>query len=293
VVLSAAGQAPPSGTSRVEHLAGPFQWGLSSVVVHPLILPGGQLLLPVKVAGRDQLMVASPGKRGIPLFHGHEETTLPAVLLGSNRLAFTMYVGNRRRLRIATLQDGNAMLEPIDLGVDSADLDALTSTADGKLLYFVRFRQIYEVPSDGSRPPRKIEAGDGVAVDPRTGGLLIQRFLGDGVHLFRLAAPGSPLEEVQVESGGLRLAPVPMAARAIDQDGRVLVTVAPADTAFWQACLLLPGGKLQLLPVHFDGDVYPTGWYKDGRIVGMGYPFYGELWRFTRTTLESPLAGPR
>jgi hypothetical protein len=31
--------------------------------------------------------------------------------------------------------------------------------------------------------------------------------------------------------------------------------------------------------VAFPGDVYPAGWSKGDRVLGMGYPLRSELWR--------------
>src|SRR5262249_53888220 len=159
-------------------------------VAHPLELPDGRLLMPTKVAGRDRLVMALQGEIRVPLLlDSPEETALPAVRLGKDRLAFTSSSGSGRRLRIALLEEGRARLEDTDLGIQRQRLAALASTPDGKTLYFVQSRQVYEVPADGSRPPQEVDAGDAVAVEPRTGALLIQRFDGSGTRLFRLPRP--------------------------------------------------------------------------------------------------------
>jgi hypothetical protein len=226
--------------------------------------------------------MALRGKEQVPLFlDSREESALPAVLLGKDRLAFTTGSGSGRRLRIAALEDGGAHLEPTDLRIQSESLEALASTADGKTLYFVQKRQVYQVPTDGSKLPQKVEAGDAVAVEPQTGALLIGRFEGSGKRLFHLPRPGGQLEPVPVQSGTLRLAPVPLAGAAIHPDGRVLVTTAALDSCHWQTAVLGPDGKLQPLVVDFNGDVIPAGWSKDGKILAMGFGNLADLWRFT------------
>jgi hypothetical protein len=147
---------------------------------------------------------------------------------------------------------------------------------------------LHQVPSDAGRPPEKIGAGDGVAVDPRTGALLIQRFDNRGAHLFRLAKPGARLVEVPVAPGPLRLGPVTLAAGAVHEDGRVLVTAASGESVFWRPAVLGPEGRLQPLPVKFDGDVIPSAWTKDGKVLGMGYALRGELWRFAPVATRAP-----
>ena len=272
----------PAAPLPVERLAGPMLWRETGTVAHPLELPDGRLLLPTKVAGRDRLVDDPPGQGPVPLLlDSREETALPAVLLGKDRLAFATGSGSRRRLRFAALEDGGAHLEPTDLGIQSEGLTDLAGTADGKTFYFVQSRQVYEVPADGSRPPQKVAAGDAVAVDPRTGALLIQRFEGSGSRLFRLPRPAGQLEGVPVQPGALRLAPVTLAGAAIDRDGRVLVTTAAPDSCHWQTALLGPEGNLQPLPVNFNGDVIPAGWSKDGKILAMGFANFADLWRFT------------
>jgi hypothetical protein len=145
-------------------------WRETATVAHPLELPDGRLLMPTKAAGRDRLVTALLGKDRVPLLlDSREETSLPAVLLGKDRLAFTTGSGSGRRLRMAALEAGCAHLEHTDLGIQITSLDALAGTSDGKTLYFVQSRQVYEVPADGSRPPQKVEAGDGVAIEPGTG----------------------------------------------------------------------------------------------------------------------------
>lgn len=272
----------PAAPIPVERLTEPMLWRDTATVALPLELPDGRLLMPTKVAGRDRLVMALLGKERVPLLlDSREETSLPAVRLGKDRLAFTMGSDSGRRLRLAVLEDGSARLEPTDLGIQRASLDALAGTPDGKTLYFVQSRQVYEVPADGSRPPQKVEAGDAVAVEPRTGALLLQRFDGSGNRLFRLPRPGGQLEAVQVQPGTLRLAPVTLAGAAIHPDGRVLVTTAAPDSCYWQTALLGPEGKLQPLPVAFNGDVIPAGWSKDGKILAMGFATFSDLWTFT------------
>jgi hypothetical protein len=86
---------------------------------------------------------------------------------------------------------------------------------------------------------------------------------------------------VEIQSGTWRLAPVPLAGTAIHPDGRVLVPTAAPDSCHWQTAVLGPDGKLQPLPVNFNGDVIPAGWSKDGKVLAMGFGNYSDLWRFT------------
>jgi hypothetical protein len=120
-----------------------------------------------------------------------------------------------------------------------------------------------------------------VAVYPATGELLIQRFEKAGVRLFRLPRPTGRPADVKVKQGSLRLAPLALGGGAIHPDGRVLVASTAKDSMFWRPALLQPGGDLQPIPAAYEGDIFPTGWGKGERVLGMGYALRSELWRLT------------
>ncbi len=266
--------APP-----VEHIATTL-WRETGTIGQPLQLPDGRVVMPSKVAGHDRLLVGLPGQAPLPLLDdSRTETAPPAALVGPRRLAFVAGSCQDRRLRLAALEDDSVRLEPVDLGVAGEDLTSLAASPDGKTLYYVQARQVYEVPADGSKRPLKLEAGDGVAVYPATGELLIQRFEKAGVRLYRLPRPAARLQEVKADQGSLRLAPLPLDGRAIHPDGRVLVATTAKDSAFWRPALLQSGGELQPIPVASHGDVFPAGWSKGDRALGMGYRLRAELWR--------------
>jgi hypothetical protein len=269
-----------SGPSPVERLAASVLWREKTEPVGlPVELPDGRVLVPSKVAGRSQLLACLPRRAPTPLLEGSkEETALPAVLVGRHRLAFMTGSGKERRLRLASLEDG-VRLEPVAVGVVGWGLSALAASPDGRTLYYVQSRQVHEVPADGTRPPRTLAPGDGVAVHPTTGALLIQRFERAGVHLFQRPRRCAPFTEVNVQPGPWRLAPIPISGRVIDAKGRVLVVAASRASWFWRPALLDSTGKLQPIPAAYDGDLYPAEWSKDNRILGMGYALYSDLWQ--------------
>jgi hypothetical protein len=200
-------------------------------------------------------------------------------MVGPRRLAFVAGSDQESRLRLAALEDDSVRPEPVDLGVAGEGLTALAASPDGKTLYYVQYRQVREVPADGSGAPRKLGPGDGVAAYPATGELLIQRFEKAGVRLFRLPRPTGRLAEVQVKQGALRLAPLALGGGVIHPDGRVLVASTSKDSCFWRPATLQPGGELQPIPAAYEGDIFPAGWCKGDRVLGMGYALHSELWR--------------
>ena len=249
----------------------------------PVELSDGRVLLPSKVAGRDQLLLGVAGKEVTPLLEDRSETAPPAARIDDHHLAFVAGPPNNRRLKIATLEDDRVSKVRTVRGVPGTALTGLAASPGGETLYYISDRKLWAVPTDGRRPPRKLEeAVDGVAVYPKTGDLLIQRFDKAGVRLYRRSRRGGPLEEVKVPPGAVRLAPEMIGGRAIDEAGRILVTVTARDSWFWRVGLLDPSnGKLETIPVDFDGEIYPSNWARDGKVLGMGAPLKGELWRLT------------
>jgi hypothetical protein len=274
------GQVPASRAAPlVERIASPL-WQETGTIGQPLQLPDGRVVLPSKVGGRDRLLVVVPGKAPLPLLDDcREETAPPLALVGQRRLAFFAGSDKARQLQLAALEDDSVRREPVELGVPGQGVTALAASPDGRTLYYVQSRRVYEVPADGSGPPRKLEASDGVAVYPATGDLLIQRFEKAGPRLFRLPRPAGRLEEVPVKSGSLHLAPLPIDSGGINRDGRVLVASTAKDSCFWRPAILQPSGELQPIPATYDGDIYPAGWSKGDRALGMGYALRSELWR--------------
>jgi hypothetical protein len=250
--------------------------------MQPVELPDGRVLLPSKAAGRNQLLAGLAGKEAAPLLDDRGETAPPALLIDDRRLALVAGSGEKRRLKVATLEDDQVRIHHALPLVPGDDLAGLAASPDGKTLYYVHARHIWAVPSDGRGQPHKVEPGDGVAVHPGSGDLLIQRFEKSGVRLYQRPSRGGAVKEVKVQAGPLRLAPEAVGGRAIDRGGRVLVTVAARDNWFWRVGLLdMASGKLSAIPVEFDGEIYPSNWARDGKVLGMGAPLKAELWRLT------------
>src|SRR5262249_54052227 len=101
----------------------------------------------------------------------------------------------------------------------------------------------------------------------------------NGVRLLQLPRPSNPLTEVHVAPGPWRLAPLAFGGRGIDPKRRVLVAVVFRGFWFLRPALPDAGGQLRPLPPAFDGDLYPAGWCKSGKVLGMGYSLRSELWQ--------------
>jgi serine/threonine protein kinase len=272
----------PEREGTVEQIATVSQGRL----LEPVELPDGRVLLSSTVFGRDRLLLSSRGKDGkepTPLLDEGAPAHPPAALVGSNRLAFLADTATegRRQVMLAQIEDGQ--IRPgkrlPETMIPGTGLGALAASYDGKEIYYVHDKAVWAVPADGGQP-RRLTDGEGVAAHPNGKELVVQRFEGQGVRMFRLTLAGGMPEEIKTR-GPLRLAPHPIGARAIDKAGRALVTVASPESWFWRTGLLdLETGQLDLIRVAYDGDMYPANWGTSGKVLAVGSPLKSDLWRF-------------
>jgi hypothetical protein len=261
----------------VERVASP----LRGLQMQPVELPDGRVLLPSKVSGRDQLLAGAGKSLGPILEHGGE-TAPPAVLVDDRHLAFLAGSGKGRQLKIAEIDEDQVRIRLTLKDVPVEGLNGLAASPDGKVLYYVHSKQVWAVSTSGDGKSRKVASGDGVAVWPGTGDLLIQRFEKAGVRLLQVSPQGGERKELKIRPGLLRLAPSIIGGRAIDKDGNVVLAVASKDNWFWRVALLdSRTGKLAAIPVELDGDILPSNWGRDGKVLSVGYPLKSELWRLT------------
>jgi hypothetical protein len=298
----------PEAGGTVQRVASSWQ-GFLETGFQAVELPDGRVLLPSRVYGRDRLLAASPGKDPAPLLV-EKETTMPAaVMVGKDgpRLAFVAGSGKKRHLTVAVLDDhGNVIKrQPIE-DVPGEGLGGLAASPDGNTLYYIAVqggdgqggqkhpRRVWAVPADGGKPSRFVAEGDGVAVHPASGDLVVYRREQKGVGLYRVAPEGGTPRKITARRAiddkgrlldleGLRLAPAGgFSGRAIDNNGRVLVTTATKKSWFWGVAVFDPEkGTLSPIPVDFEGDLYLPSWGKDGQVFAMGYSYKSEMWRLT------------
>ncbi|MBI3665202.1 MAG: protein kinase [Acidobacteria bacterium] len=242
-----------------------------------LPLPDGRVLLLSRPAGRERLLVVMPGKDPIPFLDTSEETALPGSLVGDREVAFLIGPPADRTIAIASIADGRIVRRL--KGPKSGTIESLAASPDGKTLYYAAAGTIWAIPSTGGEP-RKMHAGDSVAVDPRGQGLIIKLNEEDGVRLVRVPVGGGPEKAIPFHSE-FRLTPPPLAPNAVGKDGRIVVQVASKDSWFWSSAVLNPQtGNVQRVPLAYEGDFPSPGWAPDGRIVSMALPLRASIWRF-------------
>jgi hypothetical protein len=274
---------PPSG-GVPERLA-----GAGNLVMSPVQLPDGRIVVPSLISARRRLLIASAGGNLQPLVESNEAASPPAVMVGDSLVAFVSGgAGKQPTIALASVSDGRIVrrLE----STTGAVPQGLAASPDGRTLYYVDAGSVFSVDIEKGQP-KKLRAGNGVAVDARKQELLVQLNEKDGVKLLAVPLGGGPERPILYQTSALRLAPMPLSAGAVGPDGRIVVTAASKDSWYWGPALLNPvTGAVEKVPVIFDGDVQATTWARDGSLLGMGVGMRSQLWRFRERTASGESA---
>ena len=243
----------------------------------PVEFPDGRLLLPTVISGRSRLLIGKPGGNFFPLVDIAEETHPPAVLLPDNQAAFIAGTGSDQTIVIASAGEG-WIIRRLS-GSKGVPVGSLAASPDGRTLYYTAEGTVWAIPaSDGT--PRKISAGDSVAVDPNGKGLIVNLVEKAGVRLVRVPLAGGPEQDVYVRRD-LTIDPLPLGVNGLRSDGKLLIGVVPRDSWFFNTAVLdLASGKLTRVPLNFTGDLLLSGWTNEGRILAFGELMHAHIWRF-------------
>jgi hypothetical protein len=210
-----------------------------------------------------------------------EETSGPITLVGKDHVAFLIGTGATQSIAIATLQD-RRIVHRITVP-DAASIVQLAAAADGKTIYYINQNVLWEVGFNGETP-RKIAPANSVAIHPNGREIVVQRGGPNlSVRLVRIHLPEGDEEEIAIR-GDVRMGDVPLAANAINTDGKILLTTAlDSTTWYWQVSVLDPTtGEAKRVPTDFAGDITYAGWTADGQILATGLNTEGSIWRFRR-----------
>jgi len=250
---------------------------------HTVEFPDGRVIVPSLVSGRPRLILTKANKLATSLIDTAEETSGPISVVGDNNVAFLLGSGQAKSVAIASLSD-RRVIRRISVP-DAASIVQLASSADGKTLYYVSDKTVWEVSSAGGEP-RKIAAANSIAVDPSGREIILQRIGSDlSVHLFRMPLSGGSEREIKI-GDGVRMGDLPLATNSIRKDGKILITTALDDyTWYWQVSVFDPkSGDAKHVPTDFAGDILYAGWTPDGQILAMGLNTEGSIWRFRPQT---------
>ena len=244
-----------------------------------LYLADGRTLVPAVIGGRRRLLMAAPGKDAVPFIETDEETAPPSILFDKDRVAFLIGTGSGRRIAIASLEDGRILRQVENVRVDP-NRPTMAMSPDGTTLYFTNAGAVWSVAIEQPGEPRKIHAGDGVAITP-DGKKLIISLLEAPVRWAIVSLETGREQPIRV-SGDFSLTPLPPAPGSVARDGRILLPIAVSNSWFYSPALFNPAtGSVQRIPVPYVGDFFDLGWTPDGKVVAVGYPFESAIWKFT------------
>lgn len=223
------------------------------------------------------MVVAQPGKEAVPLLDTIEETSGPATMVGDKHAAFLVGSGSQRAIGIASLEGGRIVRR---LKGPQGNIEGLASSPDGKTIYYVAAKMVWAIPAEDGTPA-KLGPGDSVVVRPDGRELIVLLIEKDGSRLVRRPVAGGPDVSIPFEGGELRLTTMPLSPNAVGKDGRILVQVASPDAWHWRPAILDPAsGQVKKIAVDYEGDVFFSGWSKDGQVVALGIGIQGGIWRF-------------
>lgn len=249
--------------------------------MEPVQASNGLLLLDSRFSGRRRMLIGKPGGDFFPLLDTREESAGPANSLANNEVALVVGSENDAQVVIASVAEGR-MIRRLQ-GTKGKHIVSLAASSDSKTLYFAAEGFIWSIPvSDGT--PLKITVGDCVTANPNGQELIVMGEQTSSPFLTRVATAGGEAKKIQIESG-FSLSPVPLGSRGMSQDGKLLVTISPTDSWFYRVAVLDPAtGRITPVNVTYPGDTISANWGEDGRILAVGLPLKGRIWRFHRTT---------
>lgn len=266
----------PAEGGNPETLAGDSQGAL----MHPVQFPDGRFLIPSVSAGRRKLLVGALGDVLRPFLDVQDQSGPPVAWVGPDSVAFLAVpaAGGAPLLALASAKDGR-ILRRFEETSGMAP-QSLTVGADGRSLFFAEKGNVFELPKEGGKP-RILCAGHGVAADPGSGGLIVQRNGTAGVELVRRSVDGS--EMPILTTGDLLPSALPISGRAVAADGRILLTATPRGGWTTLPAILVPEtGSVTPIPVLFPGDVFAPNWAPDGKVLAIGSGSRSELWLFRK-----------
>jgi hypothetical protein len=265
----------PAGGS-VQRLARAETYSLKS---HTVELSDARVIVPAVISGHPRLMLTKTNKLATPLIDTSEDTSGPITVIGKDLIAFLIGRGQEKSLAVASLTDRRILHK---MSVPDADsIVQLAASTDGTVLYYISGNTLWEVSSAGGEP-HTIAAANSVAVDPNGRELVIQRVGPNfSARLFRWSVSKGTEQEIKI-GDDVRIGDVPLAANAINKDGKILITTALDDsTWYWQLSIFDPStGLAKHVPTDFAGDLMYAGWTSDGQILAAGLNTEGSIWRF-------------
>jgi quercetin dioxygenase-like cupin family protein len=238
------------------------------------ILPDGRAVITQGTGGHIRLIVVGPGKEPVPLIATTEDTAAPVTAAGPSEIAFLIGPEPRRTIAIAAVSNGRITRR---IPFDKGPISSLASSPDGKTLYCAAGGIVWSIPVAGGEP-RKVRAGDSVAVDPAGANLLVEVVESPIIRLIYVPLDGGAEREIP-RTGSLRPASL-IGPNAIGKDGRLVMPLG-AVTGFWRPGMIDPRtGAISEIPVDTLIDYHTLGWTLDGNIMAFCMEIRAKIWKF-------------
>ena len=239
------------------------------------VLPDGRVVVTVGTGGRSHLIAVEAGKERVRLINTSEENSGPLTAVGAGEVAFLIGPPPKRTIAVASTTNGRVLQR---IPFDKGKIDSLAATPDGKTLFCAAGKNIWAIPRGGGEP-RRLRAGDAVAVDPEGRYLVVQVTENPIIRLIQVPLDGGPEREIPTGNG--ERPAESLGSNAVGRGGRIVMPVG-ASTWYWPAGILDPAvGRFRRLPVDAVLDYHSLGWTPDGKVVAIGLGMQSGLWRFT------------
>ena len=254
---------------------------LPSQAVHrgmtTVFLPDGRALVPARRAGRSRLMLVEEGKEAVPLVSTTEETSGPATAVGPAQVAFTIGPEPHRTLAIASLSNGRVTRR---IAFDKGEPQSLAASPDGNTLYCAAAGTIWSLAVAGGEP-RKIHAGESVAVMPDGQSLLVHIVESGRTRLLEVQLSGGGEKEIPI-NGPFHLIESAITSSGI-RNAKLAVPLASLDSWFYQPGVVdLATGRMTGIPVDLLVDFHFEGWTADGLLMAWTHELRSTIWKMTQ-----------
>jgi len=242
------------------------------------LLSDGRVIAPTRRAGRTRLMVFEEGKDAVPVVNTTEETSTPATAAGRGQIALVIGPEPHRTLAIASLSNGRVTGR---IAFDKGEPQSLAASPDGSTLYCAAAGTIWSIAVAGGAP-RKLHAGESVAVMPGGLSLLVQMAESGKTRLLEVPLDGGGEREIPL-NGPFHLADAAITSSGI-RNGKLAEPLASLDSWFFQPGVVdLATGRMTRIPVDFLGDFHFETWTPDGELVSWSHELRSTIWKMTQT----------
>ncbi len=239
------------------------------------VLHDGRIVIMPTAPEHSQLLLVEPGKQPIALVNTNEQLASPVTVAGPDEIAFLIGPASARSIAFASTANGRITRR---IRIDKGQISSLAASPDGKTIYCAADGAVWSIPQEGE--PRRICAGDEVAIEPSGQSLLVKLIENPRVRLLRVPLDGAPPREVML-TGPLHLSWHHLDSSSISADGRVMAPLASPDSWFYvPGTIDLNTGKVTRLPLDFFGDYSFLASMPGGQILAAANEWHLSLWKF-------------